>query len=81
MSEPHQDTVRIPPAPAPDHFVPGPKKDTARIAILPRATSTPVAAAARPVAALDSLPKPYYWAIFGLAALIFIIQIWNFFVS
>ncbi|MFZ1220218.1 MAG: hypothetical protein WAO00_13060 [Chthoniobacterales bacterium] len=81
MSEPHQDTVRIPPAPAPDHFVPGPKKDTARIAILPRATPAPVVAAARPVAALDSIPKPYYWAIFGLAALIFIIQIWNFFVS
>jgi hypothetical protein len=76
MSEPNKDTVRIPLAPAPDHFGPGPKKDTARIAILPRATP-----AARPVAAVDSIPKPYVWTIFGLAALIFLIQIWNFLVS
>ena len=80
MSEPKHDTARIPLTPAPDLLVPGPKNDTARITILPRA-SAPVVAAARPAVALASIPQSHCWAIFGLAALIFLIQIWNFFVS
>ena len=67
-----------------------PKKETARITILPRpAAVTAPAVNPRqteplqiyPVAALDFIPRSLSWAIFGLAALIFLIQIWNYVVS
>ena len=60
---------------------PGPKKDTARVIILPSPAPPPGTVAAQPSATLDSIPKSYFWAIFGLAALIFLIQIWNYVVS
>jgi hypothetical protein len=81
MSEPKQAAVRIPLAPAPGHSVSGPKKETARIAILPSATAAPILVGAGPAAGLDSIPTSYCWAVFGLAALIFLIQIWNYVVS
>jgi hypothetical protein len=84
---------------------PGPKKETARISILPRPAAAPVPAvnmtktqpllirpatgvpsvpvmiAPKPADLFDSVPKPYCWALFGLAALIFLIQILNYVVS
>ena len=94
MSESNKQTVRLPPAPAParvasipaaiavDHLISasGPRKETARVAIQPGVTPVPILAD-RGFAALDSIPRSYFWAIFGLAALIFLIQIWNYVVS
>jgi hypothetical protein len=81
MSDPNKATVRIPLAPAPGHSVSGPKKETTRITILPRVTPAPVLVAAQTATVLDSIPTSYCWAVFGLAALIFLIQIWNYVVS
>lgn len=84
---------------------PGPKKETARISILPRPAAAPVPAvnmtktqpllirpatgvpsvpvmiAPKPADLFDSIPRPYCWALFGLAVLIFLIQILNYVVS
>jgi hypothetical protein len=83
----------------------GPKKDTARISILPRpaaaaapainltktqpllihpAGSTPAAPAvitSRPLAPRDAIPRSLAWTVFAVAAVIFLIQIWNYVVS
>jgi hypothetical protein len=81
MSEPDKETVRTPLAP---HFVskpPGPKQETARVIILPRPSPAPALVAARLDQAVDSIPRSYCVAVLGLAALIFLIQIWNYVVS
>ena len=68
---------------------PGPKKETARIAILSR-TSTPAAivqaapdfaATSNPVDAFDLIPRWFCWGLLGLSALIFLIEIWNYALS
>jgi hypothetical protein len=83
----------------------GPKKETARISILPRPAAAPAPAinmtktqpllirqasavqpvpviiAPKPADLFDSIPRPFCWALFGLAALIFLIQILNYVVS
>jgi hypothetical protein len=50
-----------------------------------RPTSTvqpvPVLMASKPPDLFDSIPRPFCWALFGLAALIFLIQILNYVVS
>jgi hypothetical protein len=47
----------------------GPKKETARVGLL------------APAAPSDSIPRPLAWAVFGIAVVIFLIQIWNYVVS
>jgi hypothetical protein len=84
----------------------GPKKETARISILPKPAATPAPAinmtktqpllvsppaigvqpapviiTSKPLAPLDSIPRPLCWALFGISAFIFLIQIWNYVVS
>jgi hypothetical protein len=84
---------------------PGPKKETARISILPRPTSpakpsinmtktqpllvrpaagvqpAPVIISSKPLDPFELLPRAFCWSLFGIAALIFVIQIWNYVVS
>ena len=83
----------------------GPKKETARISILPRPTAppaptinmtktqpllvhpvgavqpTPVVITSRPITTIDAIPRSLCWALFGISAAIFLIQIWNYVVS
>jgi len=84
---------------------PGPKKETARISILPKPISAPkpavnmtktqpllirpapgmqpapVIIAPKPVDAFEAIPRSFCWGLFGIAALIFLIQILNYVVS
>lgn len=64
----------------------GPKNETARISILPGPAPAPrpainLVAAARPLDPFDAVPRSFCWGLFGIAALIFLIQIWNYVVS
>lgn len=64
----------------------GPKNETARISILPGPAPAPrpainLVAAARPLDRFDAVPRSFCWGLFGIAALIFLIQIWNYVVS
>ena len=97
-------------APVPSTEMPmvhrGPKKETARISILPKPAATPaptinmtktqpllvhppatgvqaapVIITSKPLAPLDSIPRPLCWTVLGISALIFLIQIWNYVVS
>jgi hypothetical protein len=103
--EPNPDSIRPVPATETTPSNRGPKKETARISILPRpapapapsinmtktqpllihpvATTqpAPVVITSRPVAPVDVIPRSICWAIFGVSALIFLIQIWNYVVS
>lgn len=82
----------------------GPKKETARISILPRTTVAPrpavnmtktqplimhprenapaspaIVATSKVTDAFDSIPRSFCWGLLGISALIFLIQIWNYF--
>ena len=82
----------------------GPKKETARISILPKPTIAPrpavnmtktqplimhpsgiapaspvIVATSKASDPLDSIPRWFCWGLLGTAALIFLIQIWNYF--
>lgn len=94
----------LPPA-AGSSVQPGPKKETARISILPKPISAPkppvnmtktqpllirpapgmqpapVIIAPKPIDAFEAIPKSFCWGLFGIAALIFLIQILNYVVS
>jgi hypothetical protein len=94
----------VPPAESPSIHR-GPKKETARISVLPRPTPTaapainmtktqpllvhptagvpsaPVIITSKPLAPPDVIPRPLCWALLGISALIFLIQIWNYVVS
>jgi len=62
----------------------GLKNETARITALPRptpATTAQSAISSKPLDPFDLLPRPYCWSLFGIAAVIFLIQIWNYVVS
>jgi hypothetical protein len=86
----------------------GPKKETARISILPKPAATPAPAinmtktqpllvhppatgvqvqsapviiTSKPLVPVEAIPRPLCWAVFGISALIFLIQIWNYVVS
>lgn len=68
----------------------GPKKETARVGLVPRplASSSPplnprqsAPLPIRRVNPASSIPPPFSWVLFGLAALIFLIQIFNYVVS
>ena len=83
----------------------GPKKETARISVLPRPAAqaapavnmtktqplllhptpgvqpAPVIITSKPLAQLDGISRPLCWALFGVSAFIFLIQIWNYVVS
>jgi hypothetical protein len=98
----------VTPLPKPGSFgvSPGPKKETARITILPKPVPLTKPAVnmtktqpliMRPAAVMpaspvivatsaardpfDSISRPLCWALLGVSALIFIIQIWNYAVS
>ena len=68
---------------------PSPKKETARITILPRPSPSPAIAPSAPgitatsktVDAFDSIPRWFCWGLLGLSALIFLTQIWNYALS
>lgn len=69
---------------------PGPKNETARLTILPKASVSPSAALnsthaspfpVHPVMTSGSIPRSVSWIVFGLAVLIFLIQILNYIVS
>ena len=69
---------------------PGLKKETARLAILPKPPIAPSPALnstqtsplpVHPALASGSIPRSFSWVVFGLAALIFLIQIFNYVVS
>jgi hypothetical protein len=68
----------------------GPKKETARVATQPKPPVSPSPplnprqAAPLPVQRVNpatSIPRSFSWLLFGLAALIFLIQIFNYVVS
>ena len=83
----------------------GPKKETARISVLPRPTPAPapvsnmtktqpllvhpvgtiqpapVIITSKPLPRADAIPRPLCWALLGVSAVIFLIQIWNYVVS
>ncbi|HEV2841192.1 MAG TPA: hypothetical protein VGW39_07715 [Chthoniobacterales bacterium] len=68
---------------------PGPKKETARVSILPRASAPPaivqpaagLAATSKSIDPFDFIPRWFCWGLLGLSALIFLIQIWNYALS
>jgi hypothetical protein len=67
---------------------PGPRKETARLKLLPElsaAATVPsasiLAATSGGLDAFDSLPRWFCWSLLGLSALIFLIQIWNYALS
>jgi hypothetical protein len=84
----------------------GPKKETARISVLPRPTpaappavnmtktqpllvhpptgvtpTAPVIITSKPLAKLETIPRPLCWALLAISVVIFLIQIWNYVVS
>jgi hypothetical protein len=61
----------------------GPKNETARISILPGPAPAPAPSidTAKPVDPFAAIPRSFCWGLFGIAALIFLIQIWNYVVS
>lgn len=68
---------------------PGPKKETARITTLSRASAPPaivqpapdLAATSNSIDPFDFIPRWFCWGLLGLSALIFLIQIWNYALS
>ena len=92
-----------PPPPAPASPLAGPKKETARIALMPEpkpapktvkmSKTQPLITAPEPNMetapifieppapsdAIESIPVPLCWALVGVSALIFIIQVWTYF--
>lgn len=60
----------------------GPMQETARISVLPRpAPAAPVIITSKPLSQLDVITRPLCWALLGISAVIFLIQIWNYVVS
>jgi hypothetical protein len=68
---------------------PSPRKETARVAVLPTPLRPPATvqlasgtfATSRTIDAFDSIPRWFCWGLLGLSALIFLIQIWNYALS
>ena len=66
-----------------------PKKETARITILPRQSPAAsvlqhapvIVAGSKAIAALDSIPSWFCWGLLGISTLIFLIQIANYALS
>ena len=74
----------------------GPKNEIHRVSILPRAIPktqplslhpdaaiqpAPMVITSRPVSSVEAISRPLCWALLGISALIFLIQIWNYVVS
>ena len=64
----------------------GPKHETLRIVNLTKAPLSPgqpgpLLVASEPQDPFDAFPRAFCWSLFGIAALIFLIQIWNYVVS
>ena len=93
ISLPAQSPRRSPPSlsprPAFSPVQPSPKKETARIPILPRPSPSPavvqpapgLGATSKALGAFDSIPRWFCWGLLGLSALIFLTQIWNYALS
>ena len=68
---------------------PGPKKETARVGVLPRPLPPPANVQPAPgmvatfnaIDAFDSIPRWFCWGLLGISAFIFLIQIWNYALS
>jgi hypothetical protein len=73
----------VPPAPVESPKVNrGPVQETARISLLPRpAPAAPLIITSKPLSQLDVITRPLCWALLGISAVIFLIQIWNYVVS
>ena len=91
MAEPKKEIVEISLPPRSENRD-TPKNETARISVLPRPsprfareiTATepaPAPIASQAVAPADKITRPLCWALLGISALIFLIQIWNYVVS
>jgi len=85
MAEPKNETARISILPRPSPRIAPALNPTKREPLLvPSADSVqpaPVVIPSRPIAPVDATPPPLYWALLGISALIFLIQIWNYVVS
>ena len=82
---PKQETARISILPRPAAVAPPPVNMTKTQPLLVHPTAAtpvaPVVITSKPLAPVDSIPRPLCWAIFGISAVIFLIQIWNYVVS
>jgi hypothetical protein len=72
-----------PEIPPPSSIHRGPKNETARISILARQAPAPAPSidTAKPADPFAAIPRSLCWTLFGIAVLIFLIQIWNYVVS
>ncbi|HEX8898330.1 MAG TPA: hypothetical protein VF751_06510, partial [Chthoniobacterales bacterium] len=80
---PKKETARISvlPRPAPAPAINMPK--TQRLLVHPAGTiqPAPVVITSKPFPPADAIPRPLCWALLGISAVIFLIQIWNYVVS
>jgi hypothetical protein len=85
MAEPNEEIPGIDILPRPAPRIAPPLDATKRQPLLvPSADSVqpaPVVITSRPVAPVDAISPPLCWALLGISALIFLIQIWNYVVS
>jgi hypothetical protein len=51
----------------------------APVAPVTLAPSLPVVSPAVDASGIDAIPRPLVWAVFGVSAVTFLIQIWNYF--
>ncbi|PZR73848.1 MAG: hypothetical protein DLM73_09505 [Chthoniobacterales bacterium] len=77
---PKQETARIRILPKPGAVN---MTKTQPLLVRPAATvqAAPVILTSKPVNPFASIPRSYCWGLFGISAFIFLIQIWNYFVS
>jgi thioredoxin 1 len=82
---PKQETARINILPRPTPVAPPAinMTKTQPLLVQPAATApvAPVVITSRPIVPLETIPRPLCWALVGISAVIFLIQIWNYVVS
>jgi hypothetical protein len=94
MTEPTEEIIHVEPRPASPMLWPlpkppredhGPKQETARINILPGPVESssvgPAVITSQPPVPIETIPRALCWALVGISAVIFLIQIWNYVVS
>lgn len=59
-------------------MVPEAKVPVAQVTV---AASLPVATRVADPSGVDAIPRPLVWAVFGVSAVTFLIQIWNYFAT
>ena len=84
-SGPKKETARISilpqPSPAPAPSINMTKTQPLLVRPAPGVQPPPVIISSKPLDPFDLLPRSFCWGLFGIAALIFLIQIWNYVVS